>query len=427
MNLIVSIFHIALLFYFFYQIWKRETTPLRNFFWPALILKLAGGICLGLLYKNYYTAGDTFTYFEDGIKIAQLARADGSQYQKFLWTGDVSSTIWNDLQYQQPRALFLSKITSIFCLLTNNNYWIISLYFSAIAFLSSWILVKKIADVNSAANMAALLGFLFFPSVVFWSSGLIKESLAMACLFFLTFIFLKIWMREKVNIGLVLISLISLWALWNLKYYYLAVFLPIALTAVMVRALATYIKTKSLWFKIILWCAVFFVPLLLVGMLHPNFYPTSLMEVIVSNNNIFHSISNPEDLIHYNSLQPTLFSLLKNVPLALISGFFRPFISEAKNALQVVSALENLMLLVFFVSALTSIKKMISEPYRILFFSLAAYSIVLCIFLALSTPNFGTLSRYRVGFLPYMVFLLTIENPLVLKLMRLKVVRYLVR
>jgi hypothetical protein len=151
------------------------------------------------------------------------------------------------------------------------------------------------------------------------------------------------------------------------------------------------------------------------------------MEVIVSNYNIFQSISAPEDLIHYGALEPTPISLLKNAPLALFSGFFRPFITEVHNPLQVFSALENLILLFFLGSAILGVKKIITTRYRMLLFSIVAYSMVLCIFLALSTPNFGTLSRYRVGFLPFLVFLLTIENPLVVKLMRSKVGRYLVR
>jgi hypothetical protein len=34
------------------------------------------------------------------------------------------------------------------------------------------------------------------------------------------------------------------------------------------------------------------------------------------------------------------------------------------------------------------------------------YVVFLCVFLALSTPNFGTLSRYRIGFTPFLWLLL---------------------
>jgi hypothetical protein len=41
------------------------------------------------------------------------------------------------------------------------------------------------------------------------------------------------------------------------------------------------------------------------------------------------------------------------------------------------------------------------------------YCFVLCILLAISTPNFGTLSRYRIGFLPFFVFVLTYRNQVI--------------
>jgi hypothetical protein len=43
---------------------------------------------------------------------------------------------------------------------------------------------------------------------------------------------------------------------------------------------------------------------------------------------------------------------------------------------------------------------------------------LLAIFLALSTPNFGTLSRYKIGFFPFLVFLTLYKNPLLGKIMQ---------
>jgi hypothetical protein len=42
----------------------------------------------------------------------------------------------------------------------------------------------------------------------------------------------------------------------------------------------------------------------------------------------------------------------------------------------------------------------------VLIAALMTYIFFLCIFIGLSTPNFGTLSRYRVGYEPYFVLLI---------------------
>ncbi len=101
--------------------------------------------------------------------------------------------VWKALTLQEPRALFLSKVVSVFGLFTASNYWIISCYFSCLAFAGAWYLVKIIRRCNAHYTLAAVLAFLFFPSVVFWSSGIVKESLAMASLYFLSAVFLSYW------------------------------------------------------------------------------------------------------------------------------------------------------------------------------------------------------------------------------------------
>jgi hypothetical protein len=411
--LVAAVLNVAFLTTIFYWLWKREQDPLKKYFVFGLLFKLMAGISLGLLYTYYYDVGDTFLYFQDGQKLAQLARTDIGSYIAFLWSGDESYSIWTDLIYKQPRAAFLAKITSLFSLITYDNYWIISLYFSAISFVTAWFLVKSIIAFYPAAQTSAIIGFLFFPSVVFWSSGVIKESLAMAGLFYISYFFLKVWKKRDRSLMEWLVAALSVWVVWNLKYYYLAIYLPVAATALVVRFLIVRIKVNSVLLKVGLWLIVFIVPLVVVSRVHPNFYPERFMGVVVTSYYEFQAISSPEDVIHYDSLEPTLMSIVRNIPWALLSGLFRPTIIEAQNVLQFFISIENTILIIFVVSTLLNIKSIVQSRNRLLLFSMLMYSLLLCVFLALSTPNFGTLSRYRVGFLPVLVFLVTIKNPLI--------------
>lgn len=427
MNLVFIVLNLSLFAFICYSIWKREHSPQRKFFWPALFFKLWAGIFLGLIYTYYYSVGDTFSYFEDGKTLARIARTNFQSYLSFLWAGDETSSNWPGLIFSQPRALFLSKIASVFCLVSNDNYWIVSIYFSFISFASAWYLVKKIVAFFPDTMIAAVLSFLFFPSVVFWGSGLIKESFALAALFFLSAIFLKAWNKQQLHVLEWLLLPLSLWILWNLKYYYLAVFLPVVLTALITRVLVSRFKISNFWIEIALWCGMLLIPSVLISGLHPNFYPHRLMDVVVSSNQQFQAISDSRDLIHYHQLHATAGGIIQNIPLAFISGVFRPFITEAHGLLQIFGAIENLFLLILFLFAIPSMTKLWRSEHRLLLFSAIVFVFVLCVFLALSTPNFGTLSRYRVGFLPFLVFLLTIQNMLINKMMTSKVITRLVR
>jgi hypothetical protein len=395
-------------------IWWKKIQLLRVFYWPALIVKLASGILVGVLYTYYYSVGDTFGFFQDAMSLTKLARTDFLTYLKFLWNGDESFVVWSDLILVQPRSLFFVKFISFFSLITFDNYWLISLYFSFISFAAAWLLVTAIAKLFPENALAAVIAFLFFPSVVFWGSGIIKESAALACLTFLSFIFVRKWKNQDVSIIQWLMAIWALWILWNLKYYYAAVFVPVVVTAYSIHAfVGPRLKLQRARSEIIAWVMMFVVLLFVVSQLHPNFDPQRFLDVVALNYEAFEMISAPDDMIHFHDLKATPASMIINAPLALLSGLFRPFLWEAGNILQLFLAIENAALVILLVTSLPALSTVRRSPDRLLILSLIIYIFLLCVFVTLSTPNFGTLARYRVGYVPFFAFLVMCSNPLV--------------
>jgi hypothetical protein len=365
----------------------------------------------------YYTGDDTFSFFKDGKMLSSLARQDFSSYLHFLWNGNDSHSLWEQLSSPQPRPLFFSKIVSVFCLLTNDNYWIVSLYLSFISFVCSWTLVNVVIKHFPMFKMEALFAFLFVPSVVFWGSGLIKECLALAALFYLSFVFTRIWFEDRISMWDIFFGFIALWILWQLKYYYAAIFLPVVVTTLFVRRiLIPLLKIKSSRLEVLLWLMILILPFIGISLLKENFHPDVLFHVVVRNYGEFQALSEPGDAIIFSDLKPTVVSILYHTPKALFSGLFRPFIWESHNVLQVFSSVENMFLFMLFIASLKNFKALFSTSDRLVVLSIITYVVLLCVFLTLSTPNFGTLSRYRVAYLPFLVFLISIKNPLLHRL-----------
>ncbi|HYF67155.1 MAG TPA: hypothetical protein VD884_03420 [Ohtaekwangia sp.] len=412
--IVLVIAHIVILFSLAFSIFKNEQSTLRLFFWPALAVRLAVGVAFGLLYTYYYGAGDTLAYFHDAESLADLAQQNPVGYLRFLWATDLSHDVITELLFKEPRALFFSKLTSVFCLLTGKNYWITGLYFSFIAFTFSWYLIRIIVKQFSIVA-PAVLAFLFFPSMLLWTSGIIKEALAVPALFFITGVFLKLYQRDKMFRWEWILLPIMLWILWNLKYYYLAVLLPVMITLLVLRLIPA-IQLRSWPVKLLIACGVFIVPLYVVGMLHPNFYPERLFDVIVTNYYAMVQLSTPQDVVIFSGLEPTAGSILQHSPKAIATGLFRPFLWEASNVLQTIASLENLFLLLMALTAAYKVVKtrVVREPE--LMIGILLYCILLSVFLTLSTPNYGTLSRYRVGFLPFFVFVISLQSSLVYNL-----------
>ena len=159
--------HFIIIFFLCFWFWRKQDDQLRLYFWPALVLKFAAGIALGLVYKYHYIVGDTFGFFEDACKLTELFWSAPGTYFNFLVAGDESDPVLGLLLNTQSRSLFLVKVVSLIAIFTRDNYWIISLYFSLVSFWAGFLLFQKVSTAFPATKLAAAIAFLFFPSVVF--------------------------------------------------------------------------------------------------------------------------------------------------------------------------------------------------------------------------------------------------------------------
>jgi hypothetical protein len=417
MKAVIPLLNLCFLGGLSYWLW-RKSGSLKPVFWTALLFKLFCGICLGAIYFYYYGVGDTLIYYQDGTVLADIARNDLGNYFRILFSSPAEYAGWPGLQFQEPRAVLMVKVTSLFCILSYDNYWITSLYFSGFSFLAAWYLVQCLYRCLPETLPAAVIAFLFLPSSVFWSSGIIKESLAMGCLFFLSGIFIRIWFSDRPGVISYILVLPAAWLLWNLKYYFAAIFFLVVISNLLFRWVSRFFKFKTVWTAALCWLLLFIAQLSLVSFLHPNFYPHRFLTVIVENYMAFYEISEPEDMIRFSDLEASPGSMLRNAPWSLISGLFRPFIWEARNWLQLLVSLENLLLLILTALGFYRFRLLSHFNSRILLLSVLMYICALCIFITLSTPNFGTLSRYRVSYVPFFLYLLCCHKPVLTILQR---------
>lgn len=414
METLLFLLHIILISTLCWWYWRREELPLRKFFWHALAAKLSAGLLVGIVYAAAYETSDTFFLFDWAKELSYQARTDVGKYLDYLWNYTL-----NGYFLGEERTIFFVKITSVIALITYDSYWISSLYFSLLSFFAAWRLTKMIWLNFPGLGIPAAVAFLFFPSCVFWSSGILKETLAMTGLFCLSAVFLKIWLKQKISPFDVLLALISAWVAWKLKYYYIGVFIPVLMSTLITRKIMEARKIERFSAGIAIWILILLSTIFIGSFTHPNFSLQRIPEVLVSNYNTFLEASGPDNIVRFYNLESTWLSVGLNSPWALVSGLFRPFILEAGSFLKLIASIENLVLLVLAAMSVRSFSAIKTSPGRWLIVTLVAYCVILCVFLTISTPNFGTLVRYRVGFLPFFVLLLTSQPAVVRPLAKL--------
>lgn len=393
----MSIFSLILLLIFCYYFYRKVDAIT----FLAFVIKIIAGIGLGLIYKFHYGGGDTFQYFNEARTISDyiILRPD-RLWDIFLNTIQIKELSELIVFGNQPRALFFSKIVSIFYILSGGNYWIIGTFFSAINFLGIYYLVNEIYLKFPGIKKAVIFSFYFLPTFVFWTSGLLKESLAIGALSFAVGAVIRFGrVHEFKNIRLWVGLIISLALLWQLKYFYAAVAMPI-LSAVLIYE----ITIENLRWRYILTGMVFALCVFFVSNLHYNLNLLHVLDVIYQNYQL--GIKDGDGIVFYG-FDGSVYGFIINIPLALVSGSFRPLIFEIDNLMQIPVAMENSILFSILLIGLWKVKYRdnLKNPYVL---AVILYSASLAVLLAFSSPNFGTLSRYKVAFWPFLVLLVLI-------------------
>ena len=388
---------------------KSASSAIKRYFWPLLLIKCLAGIAVGLMYTYHYPGGDTFVFHERAGELAMLVRTDIKAYLTFWVTSDPEII---DLGYTWSPNIFFIKIVSLFSLFTGHNYWLTSLYFSLISFCGLWYLALLLSHQWSQNLLAVLLAFFCVPTVLFWSSGLTKESLALALIASILFTFLNDFLDlKKITFLGVLKVFLTFIVLWQIRYYYAGMLMVVIFASWVTRYVKTLLKREHFAGLLSIFCFSCCILLFAVSLLHPNFYLSRILEVIVENHDAIIMRSKPSGTIIFSELQPDLVSITKNLPLAFFSAFFRPFIGENASLIYLVPGFEGLALMVLVPWSISQKQVQPDGRLSILMIATIAYCLMLGCFLALSAPNFGALVRYRIGFMPFLYLLVMVNNP----------------
>jgi hypothetical protein len=172
-----------------------------------------------------------------------------------------------------------------------------------------------------------------------------------------------------------------------------------------------YLKKTSNRFVFLKFLIAHFLFILIAINLHYVAPKYNLVEIISSKQHDFENMSlaskNVGSYYEIPQLEPTIFSIIKNSPLAFWNTLTRPFITEAHSIIVLVSALENLFVIFCILLSIVFMhKKYLKEPILYLLLSFVVIQFVLY---GLTTPVMGALVRYKMPALPFLfVFLMYI-------------------
>lgn len=391
----------------------------RKYFFPALTLRIFGALALGLLYQFYYYGGDTFNYHTHGSRHIWEAFMNSPVLGwKLLWSDGepikgayvYTSSI---LFYTDPSSFFIVRIASLFDLFTFSSYAATAVLFAVVSFLGAWSLFAAFYRETPQHHPWIAMATLFIPSVIFWGSGLLKDTLTLAAIGFLTLAVSNLFRFNRKKLFSVMLLILSVWILYSVKKYILLCFLPAAILWIYASYLA---RIKSLVLKVLIVPVIFallvvsgYYSIILIGKDDPKYSLDRIATTaqVTAHDIGFYTGKDAGSGYSLGELDGTFGNMMSKAPQAINVSLFRPYLWEVKNPLMLLTALESVLLLmatlIVIIRYSGSMFRSLKNPTVLFCF---VFSVSFAFAVGVSTFNFGTLARYKIPLLPFYVLAL---------------------
>jgi hypothetical protein len=390
--------------------------PAYQYYVIGAVAKAIGAVTLCLIYVFYYKGGDTINYFKSSLSLYKLMWKHFEAFSR-LFSGDMSAINFSYFDsstgfpnYSRDKQAFtVVRYTTPLQLISFQRYIATSIILSFISYQGIWRLYLLFCNLYPALRKQFYYSILIVPSVLFWGSGILKDTFTLMGACWFTYSFYKVFIKNEsmfIN-GIMMIIMGNI--VLSLKPYILLALLPGAMLWLMFHRLnnITNIAVRILAGPVII-AVVFAIGAIALYSVQDNLGKYSSVENVLEKAAITQHDLKQE---HYQgssfdigSFDPTIAGVMSKFPVATIAGLFRPFLWETRNIVMVLAGIENLILLGLTMFLLTRVGPInfvrIVSRNPILFFSLI-FSIVFSFSVGLTTSNFGSLVRYKIPAVPF--------------------------
>jgi hypothetical protein len=388
----------------------------RPYFIPALTLKFVGAIALGLIYTYYYNGGDTINYYDQASVIYHaFGDSFGAGFKLLTTSGDYDPALAKYISQipwfgRGSNEYFVLRAAAFFALLDFNTYTVTALFFALVSFSGIWAMYMTFAKIRPVIYKELAVAVFFIPSVFFWGSGLMKDSLCLGALGWIFYAFYRGAIEKRDILRCLIIGALAAFPIVATKIYILLAFLPPALLWVVnennarIRNSTVRLLVKPLFFVVGGGLAFIATTRLTAGDARFDLNKIGERSKITSEYLYQVSVAQQGSAYNLGTLDGTLSGMVKLAPQAVFVSLFRPFLWEARNPVMLLSALEATYFIWFTISILykngvfRTLRLIGTTPVLTLCF---VFSLIFAFAVGTSTSNFGTLVRYKIPLMPF--------------------------
>lgn len=374
-----------------------------------------------LLTVYFFGGGDMLAYHRFGMMYVEYLRQDFAFYAPELVRYVLRMPAVEHEFFMQGSATgAMMGLSTWLMLLVGGSLYASGALIAVLAFLSKFMMYKGFCvSLPSRFHTRALVAAMLMPSTVFWSSGLLKEPIALLGFGPAFWGVAQLIHGQRrlsgamaVALGVVPVGLIkpyilfpfalcsAAWFYWN--------------RSLSVKGHVGLLK-KPLYVVVAVVGAV--AGLQLLGTLFPEFGVENLADEAAGLQEIGMRVRGGSHYTIIAAPSRSLAGQLLIAPLGLLFALFRPMLFDVRNAVLLLNTLEMTAIMWLWWRAWrqrgggSSVQLILSSP-------LLVFCVLFCVLfgaaVGISSTNIGTLSRYRVPMMPfYLLTLLVLTAPMV--------------
>jgi len=403
---------------------NNKHNPEFRFFLGHFYWKIGMGLAFGLVYILYYERhGDTVFYWQGAKKLNLLLWENPRAYWHEIFSTPPRDYIPSYFSkvgnppvwiYSEPNSWFVCKLANFFSFFSFGSYLTLNLFFSVISTCISWRFFRYMNKILLTKSSYIAIACLFIPSVAFWCTGLIKDTIAICAIFVFTMSILKLFRQDYKSFRGVLNALF-----WS--GYFLYSIRPFLVICTVIPALIILVfkvnQNKSFVVKFLTRLVGVSLAFASIAYYFSNtdsfgeFSADSVFQTAeVIQKDMLNNAGYTGKRYYLNIEEFSGINLLYVAPAAIATALFRPFIWEANSVFMVLNGLESLIICYLSIRfILLRRQNTLNNEFRENSFYLYALFLVLILgyFVGLTSGLFGTLVRLKTPIMPFFLLIIS--------------------
>lgn len=361
-------------------------------------IKILAGISVGL--ASHYIFKDITDYIltnQYGIQeyhsLVQTPKVFFSDifFSNYTERGDFfgsRGSYWNDLRFN-----IIYKMLAFSNILSRGNYYINSLFFNFLNYLSTILLYRVFINVYPLKKWPVIIGCFLLPSTLYFGSGIHKDLVVLTALSVFCYV-VYFGLKQGFEWKKIIFLILSFLTILLVRNFIAAILLPCTVS--------WFITYKNKLSPIKSFATLLVIGVLSTIFLHHSFKNVDPLQVVVNKQQAFFALGKAHTDYKMDTLKPTIKSFVEQSPAALRHSFLSPYPTEFDNLYMNFLSLEIILYwLLFLLMIFLPDKTTYSNETFIVFGLIFAFLIFL--FTGYITPAGGALIRYRSIYFPFFI------------------------